>query len=120
VLTQNRIETWLFALEIALTAVPMVLLFQARVRMRPGALYACAVMVVFGFITNRLNVGTTGLETGSGTHYIPKWSEVAITLMIVAAGLAIFRGIAAYFPVFEPHEQAAVEADREEESVLIT
>jgi len=118
VLMQNRIETWLFALEIALTAVPMVLLFQARVRMRPGALYACAVMVVFGFITNRLNVGTTGLETGSGTHYIPKWSEVAITLMIVAAGFAIFRGIAAYFPVFEQHEQAAVEADREEQSVI--
>ena len=118
VLMQNRIETWLFALEIALTAVPMVLLFQARVRMRPSALYACAVMVVFGFITNRLNVGTTGLETGSGTHYIPKWSEVAITLMIVAAGFAIFRGIAAYFPVFEQHEQAAVEADREEQSVI--
>ena len=35
--------------------------------MRPGALYACAVMVVFGFIANRLNVGTTGLEAGSGS-----------------------------------------------------
>ena len=45
---------------------------RARVRMRPGALYACAVMVVFGFIANRLNVGTTGLEAGSGTHYIPE------------------------------------------------
>src|SRR5450755_3234191 len=49
-LTHNRIETWLFALEIALMAVPMVLLFQAKVRVRPGALYACAVMVVCGFI----------------------------------------------------------------------
>ena len=67
--------------------VPTVLLFQAAVRMRPGALYACAVMVVFGFITNRLNVGITGLEAGSGTHYIPKWSEVAVTLVDRRRGL---------------------------------
>ena len=74
---------------------------SAKVRMRPGALYACAVMVVFGFIANRLNVGITGLEAGSGTHYIPKWSEVAVTLSIVAAGFAIFRVIAQNFPIFE-------------------
>jgi len=81
--------------------VPTVLLYQSAIRMRPGALYACAVMVVFGFIANRLNVGTTGLEAGSGTHYVPRWSEVAVTLSIVAAGFAIFRMIAEYFPIFE-------------------
>src|SRR5689334_14738628 len=102
-LRQNRIETWLFALEIGLAVVPTFLLYQAAIRMRPGALYACAVMVVFSFIANRLNVGTTGLEAGSGTHYIPKWSEVAVTLSIVAAGFAIFHFIARYFPVFEAH-----------------
>jgi Ni/Fe-hydrogenase subunit HybB-like protein len=104
-LAQNRIETWLFALEILLMVVPMVLLYQQRIRSSPGKLYACAVMVVFGFIANRLNVGTTGLEAGSGTHYIPRWSEVAITLSIVAAGFATFRLIAEYFPVFEAHSQ---------------
>ena len=103
-LAQNRIETWLFALEIALMAVPMVLLYQARIRRQPGALYACAVMVIFGFIANRLNVGTTGLEAGSGTHYIPKWSEIAVTLSIVAVGFATFRMIAQYFPIFEVEE----------------
>jgi len=113
-LAQNRIETWLFLLEIALMVVPMVLLFQSRIRTNPGALYACAVMVVFGFITNRLNVGTTGLEAGSGTHYVPKWSEVAVTLSIVAAGFAIFRGIAHYFPVFEAHASEHAPALREE------
>jgi len=101
-LARNRTETWLFVLEIALLAVPTVLLFQKSVRMRPGALYACAVMVVFGFIANRLNVGVTALEAGSGTHYLPKWSEVAVTLSIVAIGFAIFRVIAQNFPIFEP------------------
>ena len=103
-------------------AIPTVLLFQAKVRMRPGALYACAVMVVFGFITNRLNVGITGLEAGSGTHYIPKWSEVAVTLSIVAAGFAIFHFVAQNFPVFEAaaHEpsHAALE-ETEEDPVAV-
>ena len=97
----NRMETWLFLLEIALMAVPTVLLFQRSVRVHPGALYACAVMVVFGFIANRLNVGVTALEAASRTHYVPRWSEVAVTLSIVAAGFAIFRVIAQYFPIFE-------------------
>lgn len=119
-LKQNRIETWLFALEIALMVVPMLLLYQAGIRMRPGGLYACAVMVLFGFIANRLNVGTTGLEAGSGTHYIPKWSEVAITLSIVAAGFAIFWTVARYFPVFEApsHENPRSEL-KEEEAALV-
>jgi Ni/Fe-hydrogenase subunit HybB-like protein len=113
-LAQNRIETWLFALEIALMAVPMVLLYQARIRRQPGALYACAVMVIFGFIANRLNVGTTGLEAGSGTHYIPKWSEIAVTLSIVAVGFATFRMIAQYFPIFEVEEHHSARPEMEE------
>jgi Ni/Fe-hydrogenase subunit HybB-like protein len=106
-LLRNRTETWLFGLEVALMAVPTVLLFQRKVRMNPDALYACAVMVLFGFIANRLNVAVTGMEAGSGAHYIPKWTEIAVTLSIVGAGFAIFRVIAEYFPVFEAVRPAA-------------
>ncbi len=112
-LSRNRIETWLFLLEMTLLVVPTILLYQHRIRIRPGALYACAVMVVFGVIANRLNVGTTGLEAGSGTHYLPKWSEVAVTLSIVAAGFAIFRVIAQYFPVFEAYPEGHAETGTE-------
>ena len=121
-LAENRPETWLFLLEIALMAVPTVLLYQRSVRFRPGALYACAVMVVFGFIANRLNVGVTALETGSGTHYIPRWSEISITLAIVAAGFAAFRMAAQYFPVFEARAAAPERreaGEREPDSVAL-
>jgi Ni/Fe-hydrogenase subunit HybB-like protein len=116
-LLRNRTETWLFLLEIGLLLAPTLLLYQRRIRLRPGALYACAVMVVFGVIANRLNTGTTGLEAGSGTHYVPKWSEVAVTLSIVAAGFATFRVIAQYFPVFEAHshDRASSEVGETEE-----
>jgi Ni/Fe-hydrogenase subunit HybB-like protein len=118
-LAQNRMETWLFLLEIALLAVPTVLLYQQSVRSSPGALYACAVMVVFGFVTNRLNVGSTGLEAGSGTHYIPRWSEVAVTLSIIAVGFAVFRIVAEYFPVFEAQTPQAAATTTESERELV-
>jgi len=79
-------------------------------------------MLVFGFIANRLNVGVTALEAGSGAHYVPKWSEVAITLSIVAAGFATFRVIAQNFPIFEAHSQeivAATVGETEEHPVTI-
>jgi Ni/Fe-hydrogenase subunit HybB-like protein len=116
-LRENRTETWLFALEILLLAIPTVLLFHRRVRWNPSRLYGCAVLVIFGFIANRLNVSVTGMEAGSGTHYIPKWTEVAVTLSIIALGFAVFRVVAQYFPIFEEHraEPVACEAfdDRE-------
>jgi Ni/Fe-hydrogenase subunit HybB-like protein len=99
-LLQNRSETYLYLLEVALTAAPMLLLFQARVRRSAGALYACAVMTIFGFIANRLNVSITGMEAGSGTHYVPRWTEIAVTLSIIAAGFATFRLIAGQLPIF--------------------
>jgi Ni/Fe-hydrogenase subunit HybB-like protein len=117
-LLRNRTETWLFLLEIALAAVPTALLYQSRIRRNPASLYVCAVMVVFSFIANRLNVGITGLEAGSGTHYMPKWSEVAVTLSLVAVGFAIFRVIGQHFPVFEAHSpQPASEQSPEETEV---
>ena len=93
-------ESLLFLLEIALMLVPMLLLFRRRVRAKPAALYACSVMVIFGFVTNRLNVSVTGMEYGSGVSYVPKWTEVAVTLAIVALGFAIFRFAAKWLPIF--------------------
>jgi Ni/Fe-hydrogenase subunit HybB-like protein len=113
-LRQNRVETWLFLLEVALMLVPTILLYQRRVRLNPHALYFCAVSIVLGFIANRLNVATTGLEAGSGTHYLPKWSELAVTLSIIAAGFAIFRGVAGYFPIFETESHHLESSDLEE------
>jgi Ni/Fe-hydrogenase subunit HybB-like protein len=121
-LLRNRTETWLFLLEIALAVVPTALLYQSRIRRNPAALYACAVMVVFSFIANRLNVGITGIEAGSGTHYFPKWSEVAVTLSLVAVGFAIFRVIGQYFPIFEarsPQPALAEVGDQEADPLAV-
>jgi Ni/Fe-hydrogenase subunit HybB-like protein len=98
---ENTIEAQLFALEITLMAIPMVLLFRDHVRRHPVMLYWSAVSVILGFVCNRLNVSVTGMERASGTTYVPAWTEVAVTLSIIAAGFAIFRFLAKRFPVFE-------------------
>lgn len=113
-LVQNRTETWLFALENALLLVPMLLLFRRSVRSSSGTLYACALMVILGFIANRLNVTVTGLEASSGTHYVPKWSEVSVTLSMVALGFAAFRFFAQHFPIFEERRPQPVAYAEEE------
>jgi Ni/Fe-hydrogenase subunit HybB-like protein len=94
-------ETYLFWLELLLALIlPLILLTQKRIRTTAGGLYAIAVLVVLGFITNRLNVSITGLESSAGMHYIPKWTELAITAAIIAGGFALFGLAAKYLPIF--------------------
>jgi Ni/Fe-hydrogenase subunit HybB-like protein len=114
-LDQPGAERWLFALEIVLMAVPLLLLMRERTRRSPQAIYLAAVMYLLGFVTNRLNVGITSLERASGVHYMPKWSEVAVTLGIVVAGFAIFRFAAQHLPVFEDVVESVPPAPWEEE-----
>lgn len=100
-LNQPGTERWLFGLEIVLMAVPMLLLFREATRENPIAIYVSSVMFLLGFVANRLNVSVTGLEASSGVHYVPKWTEVAVTLAIVAGGFFVFRMAAHYLPIFE-------------------
>jgi Ni/Fe-hydrogenase subunit HybB-like protein len=97
---EGSLESWLFLLEVGLMVLPALLLFQSRITSNPSAIYGCAVMAVFGFITNRLNVSITGMERTSGTHYIPRWTEIAVTLAIIAFGFAVFRLAVKKLPIF--------------------
>ena len=109
-------ETYLFWLEITLALLlPLILLSQKRIRTNPQGLYFAAVLVVLGFITNRMNVSITGFEGSTGVRYFPKWSELAVTAMIIAAGFALFGLAVKYLPIF-PKEELAVESAAEPEA----
>jgi Ni/Fe-hydrogenase subunit HybB-like protein len=96
-----KYEMYLFWLEITLALIaPLVLMSFKKVRTTAGGLYLSAVLVVLGFIANRLNVSITGMEGAAGQHYIPKWTEYAITAAIVAAGFALFGLAVKYLPIF--------------------
>ena len=102
-------ETGFFWLEISLALIlPIILLVQPRVRSSPQGLYMSAVLVVMGFITNRMNVSITGFEGSTGVRYFPKWTELAVTGMIIAGGFALFGLAVKYLPIF-PKEELAPE-----------
>ena len=101
-LRQASTETVLFALEIVLGLVlPLFLLLVRRVREDRDGLFAIAVLVITGFLLNRLNVSITGLEYSAHAHYFPKWTEVAVTLSIVGMGFLCFALAVRYLKVFE-------------------
>ena len=105
---QPRYETWLFLLEVVVgLLLPIAMLFTRRIRESQGGLYLAAVLTVLGFITNRLNVSITGMEGTAGMHYMPKWTEMAVTAMMIAMGFALFGVAAKYLPIFPEEEEHA-------------
>jgi Ni/Fe-hydrogenase subunit HybB-like protein len=108
-LFRSSYETYFFWLEISLSLLaPLILLSRRSLRQDPGGLYLASVLVVLGFITNRLNVSITGLESAAGMHYVPKWTEVAVTGAIIAAGFALFALATKYLPIFPADKQPAI------------
>ncbi|MGE5489469.1 MAG: NrfD/PsrC family molybdoenzyme membrane anchor subunit [bacterium] len=103
-------EAWMFWLEVALTAIASLLVVSSRVRGNPQALFASSVLAVSGFLVNRLNVSTTGLDASSGVRYFPSWMEVAVTMSIVVVGIVAFRLAVTHLPVFH----SAAKHDNEE------
>ena len=94
-------ETNLFYLEIVMgLLLPIFLLLNPRIRETANGLYLCSVLVLLGFVTNRLNVSITGMEGAANVHYIPKWTEFAVTASIIAAGFTIFALAVKYLPIF--------------------
>lgn len=84
---------------------PMALLFSARVRAKESGLFFSALLVIVGFIVNRLNVSITGMVNSE--TYVPKWTEFAVTGFIVALGFTIFGYAVKHFPVFPKEELEA-------------
>jgi Ni/Fe-hydrogenase subunit HybB-like protein len=103
-LGQPGTERDLFSLEILLVSVaPIALLLIPKVRESANGLYVSAVLCLLGFVANRMNVAITGMERATGVHYFPKWTEIAVTLAIIAFGFWVFALAVKYLPIFS-HE----------------
>jgi Ni/Fe-hydrogenase subunit HybB-like protein len=97
---QRTAEAGYFWLEVALfLAIPIVMLSFEQVRSNPEKLYWACAIVVAGFITNRLNVSINALQSGLGAHYVPKWTELASSVLVIAAGVMAFRYAVIYLDI---------------------
>lgn len=114
---QPGYEAYFLWLELLLAfVIPISMLSLKRVRLSPNGLYLASLSALLGFVTNRLNIATTGLETWAGRHYLPKFTELMITVSIIAFGFFIFSLAVNYLPIFE-YRPGAMEPVRKPKKV---
>ena len=100
-LFEPSLQAGTFWAEIGLGVIVPAILFITPLRKRPAVLFSGALMVVlFGVVLNRFNVGIVGLLPYSGNIYIPSWMELVVTLTLVSLGVIAFGLAAKYLPVF--------------------
>ncbi len=96
-----RIEPVLFWIEIMVGVVaPIIVLSQSTTRQSPTRLFWGACLVILGVIINRFNVSLFAFAHRNGVTYLPHWMEFAITVGIVAAGVAAYWLVARFLPLF--------------------
>ncbi len=97
---QRTSEAAYFWLEMLLfAAIPIFLLSYDRVRSHPERLYWACATVVAGFMVSRLNVSINALQSAMGTHYVPKWTELASSVLVIAAAVIVFRYAVMYLDI---------------------
>lgn len=95
---------YMFLAEIVIgTIIPSAIIFQRKYRRNRTTLYSAIVLIITGFLMNRMNVGVTSISVYTGTNYFPAAGEIMITLMIVVIGMIAFKFAIKNFPVFSAH-----------------
>jgi Ni/Fe-hydrogenase subunit HybB-like protein len=101
----------LFWAEIVLMlAIPLILLFTPQFRERTSWQWATAAIAVSGIVLNRIDVGGLADITRGNKLYIPAWTEIVVSLGIVAAATLVFLVTTEHFRVWE-NRPADPEAD---------
>jgi Ni/Fe-hydrogenase subunit HybB-like protein len=99
---QPSYQSTMFMIEISVgVLLPIVLLSFKQIRLSRTGLFYSSVLVLLGFVANRLNTVITSMEHWSSRTYIPSWQELAITLGLGAFGFVAFSLIAKHFNVFQ-------------------
>jgi Ni/Fe-hydrogenase subunit HybB-like protein len=105
---QRTSEAGYFWLEMLLfLAIPIFLLSRESVRCNPERLYWSSAIVVAGFMVDRLNVSINALQSAMGTHYVPKWTELASSVLTIAAGVIAFRYAVIYLDILPKFSKGA-------------
>lgn len=106
-LFEGGLAPTMFIIEIALMAVPVVLLTSRRVRNSDLLLFASALMIVLSVVVNRVNVFLIAYQPPyAETRYVPAMSEIMLTLGLVATLMLVYRFAVIVFPVLPAEEHS--------------
>jgi Ni/Fe-hydrogenase subunit HybB-like protein len=99
-----------FWIEIALFAMPFVLLLPARERHSPGNLFRAAMCMMLAGAVYRFNTYLVAYRPFDDVHYFPSVPELMITLGLVALEIVGYIAIVKLFPIFSASRQTAAQA----------
>jgi len=95
-----------FWIETALFVIPVVMLAGKPARRHPGKLFVGAVLLMVGGMVHRINAYLVGYMTGDGWNYFPSFTELTVTIGLIAFEILAYIVIVRRFPVL-PAEPAA-------------
>jgi len=94
-------ESWLYLVELVLTAVlPLLLVILPWSRYSPAGITVAAASAAFGLALNRLDVGIFGYFQDARVVYFPSLIEWMVSLGVVAAAGLVFLFLAEHLPIF--------------------
>jgi Ni/Fe-hydrogenase subunit HybB-like protein len=88
-----------FVLEMALFLTPAFMFFSPKVQKNRGKLFAAALMSLWAGALWRVDAYLTAFNAGDGWEYMPSFGEIAVTVGMAAAGMAVFILVSRLFPV---------------------
>lgn len=95
-------ESWLFISEILISAlIPMVIFGIPKLRFDRRWQWVGSIMVVFGMIYNRINIGGLTMLRTTGDSYFPSWMEITISLGVVSGAVLVFMFAIEHFNVWD-------------------
>jgi len=84
-------ESYVFIAEMLISViVPMIIFGVPRLRVNPAGQWAGSIMVVFGMVFNRINVGGLTMLSATGDMYVPSWMELVVSAGVVSVAALVF------------------------------
>lgn len=102
VLFRGTWESWLFVIQLLVSAViPVVLMALPSTRRTPAGVWWASLSALAGLMINRLDVGIFGYFRSAGTVYFPSLTEWALGIGVVAAAALVFLFTVENFAIFD-------------------
>ena len=96
---------WFLVELLGFVAAPCILFLVGYRERRPKLVRFAAFLTVLGIILNRLNVSVIAFnwQLGHPKNYFPAWTEFWISMLIVTAGIVVYRWVVNRMPILDNH-----------------
>jgi len=99
--------SWWIEITIGIILPLILFLTPEIIKTKSGLLWA-STLVIIGLVWNRINVAIVGVIVEDWETYYPFWTEIFITIGVVAIGLIVFKWAIENLPIYEHETVLAV------------